>query len=206
MAQYDPAVEAYIDNSADFAKPILLHVRKLIHKTCPTVEEAIKWGIPHFDYKGGIMCMLAAYKGHCSFTFHKAPNMRDKRLKESLQVKAIQRYMGKLTTLADLPADKELVAYIKEAMVINETGAKTTKPAKIKPASTAVTEAPDYFTKMLAADAKASKIFNEQSPSFRKNYIVWITDAKTDATRQKRIEQSLEWIAQGKGRFWQYEK
>ena len=203
MSKFNPKVDDYIAKSADFAKPILEYLRKIIHSTCPEVEEVIKWGIPHFDYKGDMMCILASYKQHCSFSLYKAELMSDPKLIESVKAGQKMGYMDKIKTLSDLPAKKTLVAYIKEAMALNENGVKKVAPKSREPK---VIEAPDYFSEKLAANPKAKEIFETKSASFRKDYLIWITDAKTEATRQKRIEESLEWIAEGKGRFWQYEK
>lgn len=201
----DRKIDEYIAKSEDFAKPILEHWRQLVHDTCPDVTEAIKWGIPHFDYKGDFMCVMASYKNHCSFTFLKAVLMSDPRLKDGAELKPVQRFLGKVTKLSELPADKEFIKMIKEAMVLNEKGMKVAAvPKADKPLK--VLEMPDYFSKELAKNKKAKAIFEEKSASFRKDYIVWITEAKTDATRQKRMEEAIGWIAEGKGRFWKYEK
>jgi len=203
MKKSNSEVDNYIAKSEDFAKPILEHWRQLVHDTCPNVDEAIKWGIPHFDYKGDFMCVMASHKNHCSFSFIKAELMKDKRLKESKNLKPIKRFLGKITSLSALPTDKEFVGFIKEAMALNEKGIKIVVKKSDKPK---VIETPDYFTKKLANNPKTKEIFETKSASFRKNYLVWITDAKTESTRNKRIEQSLEWIAEGKDRFWKYAK
>ncbi|KAB7530368.1 hypothetical protein F8C76_02335 [Flagellimonas olearia] len=203
MALFNPKVDDYIAASEDFAKPILEHWRQLVHTTCPDVEEAIKWGIPHFDYKGDFMCVMASYKNHCSFTFIKAELMNDPRLKESKGQKPIQRFLGKITAISGLPPEKEFRAMLKEAMTLNEKGIKI-NPKKSE--KTKIIEVPDYFVKELEANPKAKEVFESKSPSFRKNYLVWITGAKTEGTRQQRIKQSLEWISEGKDRFWQYKK
>lgn len=203
MSKLNPQFDEYIAGSADFAKPILTHLRGLIHEACPDVEEVIKWGIPHFDYKGDMMCILAAYKNHCSFSLYKAELMSDEKLIESVKAGKKMGYMDKIKSLSDLPSNETLVAYIKEAMALNENGVKKVKPVAAAPKTI---EVPDYFSEKLDAHPLAKEIFDSKSPSFRKDYLVWITGAKTDATREKRIEQSLEWIAEGKGRFWQYEK
>jgi uncharacterized protein YdeI (YjbR/CyaY-like superfamily) len=200
---FNTAVDDYISKSEDFAKPILEHWRKLIHAACPDVVEAIKWSLPHFDYKGDFMFVLSAYKNHCSFTFLKAGLMTDPRLNESKKLKPIQRFLGKVTKLADLPPDDEFMRMLHEAVALNEKGIKMERPSAGQSGELAI---PDYFAAQLAQNPKAKEVFESKSPSFRKNYIVWITDAKTDATRQKRIDQSLEWINEGKGRFWQSEK
>lgn len=203
MSQFNPAVDAYIAKSADFAKPILEYLRKLIHDTCPEVEEVVKWGYPHFDYKGDMMLILAAFKNHCSFSLYKAELMSDAKLLESVKAGQRMGYMDKLKSVSDLPAKKVLVAYIKEAMALNEKGIKKVRPKSDKPK---VPDVPDYLDAALAANKKAKAVFESKSDSFRKEYIAWITDAKTEATRQKRMEQALEWIAEGKARFWQYNK
>ena len=203
MSQFNPQFDEYIEKSADFAKPVMNYLRDIIHETCPEVEEIMKWAIPHFDYKGDMMCILAAYKNHCSFSLYKAELMSDAKIIASVKAGQKMGYMDKIKSLSDLPAKEILVAYIKEAMVLNEIGAKKARPVSEKPK---VIEVPDYFSEILAATPSVKEIFESKSPSFRKDYLVWIIDAKTEATRQKRIEQSLEWIAEGKDRFWQYKK
>jgi len=202
---YNPAVDAYIDSSEDFAKTILEHWRRLIHENCPNAEEAIKWGLPHFEYNGDNLCVVASYKNHCSFTFLKAELMTNPRLKESKDLKPIQRFLGKISKISDLPPDDEFIAMLKEAMQLNEKGIriKRDKPEAGKPK---VLVTPDYLLAALVANPKAKEVFESKSNSFRKEYIVWITDAKTDETRQKRINEALEWIAEGKGRFWKHQK
>ncbi len=196
-------VTAYIAKSEGFAQPILKHLRQLVNENCPEVVEAIKWGIPHFDYRGDFMCVMAAYKKHCSFSFIKAELMKDPRLKESKSLKPIQRFMGKISSAEELPSDQEFIKLLKEAMNINEKGIKLSTRESARPKNI---ETPGYFTEKLKSNPKAEKVFESSSPSFRKNYLTWIIDAKTEVTRNKRIEQSLEWIAEGKDRFWKYKK
>lgn len=203
MAKFNSKVEEYIATSEDFAKPILKHLQQIIHETCSDVEEDIKWGTPHYGYKGDHLCMMGGFKNHCSFSLYKAEFMKDKAIQDSVKAGKKFGFMDKIKSVADLPSKNILVAYIKEAMAINEKGIKKVMPKSDKPK---VIETPDYFTKELSKNTKAKTVFESKSPSFRKNYLIWITDAKTDDTRQKRIEQSLEWIAEGKGRFWQSEK
>ena len=203
MEKLNADVTAYINKSEDFAKPVLAHWRQLVHKICPGVVEAIKWGIPHFDYKGDFMGVMASYKAHCSFSFIKAELMTDARLKESKQLKPIQRFLGKITSLSDLPADEEFITLLKEAMVLNEKGIKIVQEKSDKPK---ILETPDYFAEKLATNPEAREIYETKSNSFRKEYIIWISDAKTDETRQKRMDEALGWIAEGKSRFWKSKK
>lgn len=75
MATTDKRVDAYIGKSQPFAQPILKHIRAVVHKACPNAEETIKWGCPHFEYSGAILCSMAAFKEHCAFGFRKAPQL-----------------------------------------------------------------------------------------------------------------------------------
>ncbi|KTE02874.1 YdeI/OmpD-associated family protein [Sphingopyxis sp. H115] len=195
--------DAYAETLPEFAKPVFAHLRALVHATGPEVGEEIKWAIPHFVYKGENLCIFAAYTKHCSFSFAKDALMTDARLKSNAALPAAKRFMGKLTSLADLPPDCELTAWIREAMALNERGIKLPPRKAERPK---VVEVPPAFAKALAADPAAKAIFGAKSASFRKEYNVWIGDAKTDATRSKRIEEALAWIAEGKGRFWKYAK
>lgn len=203
MGKKDKAIDAYIVKSADFARPILNHIRKLVHEACPEVEEKMKWSFPHFDYKGEMMCSMAAFKQHASFGFWKAALMKDPVLLETARSEVAMGHLGKLTSLKDLPTDKKMTAWIKEAMKLNEQGIKVAKP---KPASRTELVIPDYFSKALAKNKKAKQVFESFAYSHRKEYLQWITEAKTEETRNKRMATAIEWIAEGKGRNWKYAK
>ena len=131
MVTKEKAIDAYIAKSADFAKPILLHIRDLVHKACPDVDEKMKWSFPHFDYKGEMMCSMAAFKQHAAFGFWKAALMKDPILVETARSETAMGHLGKITSLKDLPSDKKITAWIKEAMALNDKGIKL--PAKEKP-------------------------------------------------------------------------
>jgi uncharacterized protein YdeI (YjbR/CyaY-like superfamily) len=200
MGKTDKRVDAYIDKAEPFAQPILTHLRNLVHQTCPEVEETIKWGFPHFEYKG-MMCSMASFKSHCVFGFWKAALMSDQSLLENARSEASMGHLGKITKLKDLPSDRVLIQNIKEAMKLNEQGVKLEKK---KPAEVKTLEIPSYFKKALTTDAKAKKTFHSFSPSQQREYIEWIVGAKTKPTREKRIAQALEWLAEGKVRNWKY--
>jgi uncharacterized protein YdeI (YjbR/CyaY-like superfamily) len=195
MGSRDPRVDAYIAKSADFAKPILVYVRELVNATCPQAEETLKWGMPTFMYHG-MLCGVAAFKQHCTFGFWK----------HSLVVGA-GRYddamgqFGRITKLSDLPRKKELVAFIKKAMQLNEDGIKIERPrTKPRPAP----RAPEDFASALKKNRKAQAVYDAFSPGMKREYVEWITEAKREETRGKRIAQSVEWIAEGKQRNWKY--
>jgi uncharacterized protein YdeI (YjbR/CyaY-like superfamily) len=197
----DKRIDAYIGASANFAKPILTHLRALVHKACPDVTETIKWGFPHFDYQG-IMCSMAGFRQHCAFTFWKAKLMEDYDKVLNPAHATAMGHFGQIRSLKDLPSDKTMIQYIREAARLNESGAKLDRrpTAKVKKPLTV----PADFKKALSKNRKALAAFEAFSYSHKKEYLEWITEAKTDSTRSKRIATTVEWLAEGKGLNWKY--
>ncbi|MDQ3020937.1 MAG: YdeI/OmpD-associated family protein [Bacteroidota bacterium] len=196
-------IDAYIAKSADFAKPILNHLREIVHKACPDVEEKIKWSFPHFDYKGEMMCSMASFKQHCAFGFWKASLMKNSEKIFSKIGKTAMGHLGQIKSPDDLVADKILIASIKEAMKLNDEGVKVTKA---KPLQKNEIKIPDNFKEALRKNKKAHKFFESFSPSHKREYLEWISEAKTEVTRDKRITTALEWMEEGKSRNWKYGK
>ena len=203
MPTKDPRIDLYISKSANFAKPILMHLRELVHAACPEVEEKIKWSFASFDYKGP-MCTMAAFKHHCAFGFWKASLMKDKTLTKNAESESAMGHYGKITSLKDLPSDKKIIAHIKEAMMLNEKGVKLPPKKAAKEKKEIVV--PDYFLKQLQKNKKAFTTFQDFSPSHKREYVEWITEAKTDETKNRRMETAIEWLSQGKPRNWKYMK
>jgi uncharacterized protein YdeI (YjbR/CyaY-like superfamily) len=199
MGSRDDRVDAYIAKSAEFARPILAHLREVVHAACPEVEETMKWSFPHFDYKG-MLCSMAAFKEHCAFGFWKGELIV---AKGSGEVEKAMGQFGRLTKLADLPPKKVLTGYIKEAKKLNDEGVKA--PARSKPkAPQKALVVPDDLTAALASNEAAKATFDKFSPSNKCEYVDWITEAKTPATRTRRLETAVEWMAEGKPRNWKY--
>ncbi len=201
----DKRIDAYLQNAQPFAQPILKHLRMLIHKANPGVEETIKWGMPSFDYKGPY-CSFASFKQHAVFGFWKSKLIEDP--KGYLGERANQGgeamgNMGRLTSLKDLPPDKVIIDFIKQAKKLNDDGVKL--PAKAKKAKKDVV-VPDELLKALKRDKKALQNFEAFSPSQKNEYAQWVAEAKTDITREKRILTALEWISEEKGRNWKYQR
>lgn len=199
----DPRIDLYISKSAEFAKPILIHLRELVRVACPNVQETIKWSFASFDYKGP-MCSMASFKQHCAFGFWKASLMKDKSLVSNAESESAMGHYGKITSLKDLPSDKKIISHIKEAMMLNEKGIKL--PAKKITAAKKEVVVPDYFLKQLQKHKKAFTTFNNFSPSHKREYVEWITEAKTDETKNRRMETAIEWMSVGKSRNWKYIK
>lgn len=195
-------VDQYIINSAEFAIPILDHLRNLVHKADARIEEKIKWGMPFFDYKGTV-CHMASFKNHCAFGFWKGSLMKDEYeiFKERSQAMGL---LGKITSFEDLPSDEILIAYIRQAIQLNEDNVKL--PPKPKSAEKKKLIIPEYFMEALSEAPEALAVFQNFSPSNKKDYILWLEEAKTEATKIKRLETTLEWLAEGKTRMWKYKK
>ena len=199
MGSKDPRIDAYIAESADFAKPILTHLRKIVHAGCPDVEETLKWSRPHFDYKG-VMCGMAAFKQHCVFGFWKEALILDS---GKAAEKTAMGSFGCIKSLADLPSEKTLVGYVKKAAALNDAGIKT--PWRTKPKKREPLEVPDDFSAALKKNAKARKTFEDFPPSKRREYLEWVTEAKREETRRERLATSIKWLAEGKARHWKYQ-
>jgi uncharacterized protein YdeI (YjbR/CyaY-like superfamily) len=200
MGTRDPRVDAYIERSADFAKPILNHLRDTVHAACPDCQEMMKWSFPHFDYKG-MLCSMAAFKQHAVFGFWKAslilPNAAPEEPRDGMG------HFGKLTKVSDLPSKKVLTGYIKKAMALNDEGITVKRPKAPAPKPVRV---PAELTSALKKNKKAQAAFGAFSPSHKREYVEWITEAKTDVTRTKRLDQAVAWMAEGKARNWKYER
>lgn len=194
----DPRIDAYIEKAQPFAKPILTHLRKLVHKASPYVTETIKWGAPFFEYKG-LIGGMAAFKQHCAFNFMKRQLMKDVEIFDSNNRDA-KGHLGKITSLEDLPDDDVMISYLKEAIQLNED---EKKPDKKTTAAKQEMSIPDEIKTALQQNKKASDFFAGLPPSHKKEYIVWITGAKTEATRSKRFSTMMEWLAEGRRRDWQ---
>jgi uncharacterized protein YdeI (YjbR/CyaY-like superfamily) len=195
-------VDQYIINSAEFAIPILDHLRNLVHKADARIEEKIKWGMPFFDFKGTV-CHMASFKNHCAFGFWKGSLMKDEYgiFKERSEAMGL---LGKITSFKDLPPDEILIAYIQQAILLNENNIKL--PPKPKSTEKKELVVPEYLMEALHEDPEALAVFQNFSTSNKKDYVLWLEEAKTEATRQKRLVTTLVWLAEGKTRMWKYKK
>ena len=197
MPLIDPRIDAYIAQSPEFAQPILAQLRAQIHAACPEVVETMKWSRPHFEYKG-LLCGMSAFKAHCTLGFWKGAMMFPGMSEEDAMG------LGRISSLKDLPPKKELAGYVKKAMQLNEEG--VANPARVRPAAPRPLTVPDYFAAALNADKAAAAHFEAGSTSFKREYVEWLEEAKTEETRLRRMAQAIEWIAEGKARNWKYEK
>ena len=193
MAKKDPRVDAYIKKAQPFAQPILKHLRKIAHTGCPKCTETVKWRMPFFDYKGTV-CFMAAFKQHAVFGFWKG------KLLFGNENKGAMGHFGRLTSIKDLPPERRLIGWIRKAAELNERGIQKKRAPRGKQKISVPTE----LKAVLAKNAKARKTFEHFSYSHKKEYLEWITDAKRDETRKKRLKTAIQWLAKGKPQNWRY--
>jgi uncharacterized protein YdeI (YjbR/CyaY-like superfamily) len=199
MASKDPRVDAYIAKQKPFAQPILKRIRQAVHTGCPDVTETIKWGVPAFEYKGP-MCGMAAFKAHCLMGFWKGTLVKSMPKDRVTQAGG---GWGRFESIDDLPDLKLIVRMVKEAVALNDAGIKI--PRAVKPAKPPL-KAPGDMLAAIKKDRKAGAAWAGFSPSAQRDYVEWITQAKSDDTRARRLQTAVEWIAEGKRRNWKYER
>lgn len=199
MATTDSYVDDYIEKAQEFAKPILRQIRKLVHEACPDVIETKKWSFPHFDYKG-MMCSFAAFKEHVAFGFWKQELLEKSAFPAE---KTAMGSFGRIKSIKDLPDNKTMKKLIKDACKLNDDGVKVVRKVSKERKELVV---PEVLTRALAKNKKAAATFESFPYSCKKEYIEWITEAKTDATRDKRLATTIEWLSEGRRRNWKYEK
>jgi uncharacterized protein YdeI (YjbR/CyaY-like superfamily) len=193
----DPRIDAYIARQAEFARPILEHIRAIVHEAAPEVEETIKWSMPHFTYKGRLFAGMAAFKAHATFGLWQAGEV----LGATGSEREAMGQFGRLRSLDDLPPDEELRALIARAV---EVAGQGPKPRPKKPPKPDL-PTPNDLRAALDAEPKAAATFDAFPPSCRREYLEWVVEAKRPETRSKRIAQAVEWMAEGKRRNWKYE-
>jgi uncharacterized protein YdeI (YjbR/CyaY-like superfamily) len=206
-ANFNPKVDAYLAKTQPFAQPIMTHLRELVHKGCPEVDETIKWSRPFFEYRGAILGNMSAFKEHCSFGFWGEEIGAVLREAKVLQEDGMGS-LGRITSAKDLPSDKQMLGWIRQAAGFIASGEYTSPIVarnKVVKAPKPPLQTPTEFTATLKKDKKASAVFAAFSPSCKREYVEWIADAKRPETREKRIATAIEWIAEGKQRNWKYQ-
>ena len=193
----DPRVDAYIARAQPFARPILEHMRERVHAVVPEVEETLKWSAPSFTIRGKILLMMAAFKAHAALNFWRGQELRG----DQADPDAMGQF-GKLTSVKDLPPDKELDVLIRKA---GELTASAPAPRKAKHAPKPPPELHPEFAAALNAAPKAKAALDGFPPSAQRDYFEWISEAKQPATRAKRIATAVEWLGEGKRRHWKYQ-
>jgi uncharacterized protein YdeI (YjbR/CyaY-like superfamily) len=203
MKNTSPRVDAYIARSPAYARPILKKIRTLFHQASPQMQETIKWGFPHFEYKG-IVGSMAAFKRYVTFGFWKGKLLNDPHGLFTVMGKTAMSHT-KFTTLAELPRDEVVLDYIREAIRLNEDDVKVAAPKKKRVARPEL-EVPLFLAQALKVNKRALATFEAFSPSHRREYIEWLIEARKDETRARRLAITMELLTAGKPRNWQYLK
>jgi uncharacterized protein YdeI (YjbR/CyaY-like superfamily) len=204
---FNSKVDAYVARAQPFAQPIMERLRQLIHKACPEVEETIKWSRPFFEYRGAILCNMSGFKEHCSFGFWGEEMSVVLRGAKVLREDGMGS-LGRITGLKDLPSDKQMLGWIRQAAGFVDSGQHTSPIAarrKVVKPPKPVLETPAELATALKRNRKAAAVFAALSPSCKREYIDWIAEAKRAETRDKRIATAVEWITEGKQRNWKYQ-
>jgi uncharacterized protein YdeI (YjbR/CyaY-like superfamily) len=204
----NPKIDAYIARAAPFAQPVLIHLRGLIHKACPDVVEEMKWSRPFFSHGGLLLCNLSAFKAHCSFGFWGAEIGKVLQADGVVQEGGMGSF-GRITSVKDLPADKVMLGYLRQAVALIDSGQgenRMVAARRVVKAPKPAVETPSAFAVALKKNKAANKVFEAFSPSCKREYVEWIADAKRDETRERRIAQAVDWIAEGEQRNWKYQE
>lgn len=197
--RHDPRVDAYIAAATPFAREVLTHLRDVVLKAAPDLIETIKWNVPHYTWNGRNIVGLAGFKAHASMAFHRGDEL-------GLGLpgdKGGMGHYGKLTRWEDVPSDRSLTAKVQAAVALEQAGPRPAKPKPRAPKATMPT--PDDLTAALKSNAEAHQQWDAFAPSHKREYIGWITSAKRDDTRARRVVQAVAWIAEGKQRNWKYQ-
>jgi uncharacterized protein YdeI (YjbR/CyaY-like superfamily) len=202
MGTRDPRIDTYIATAAPFARPILERIRDTVHATCPDVEETMKWRMPYFMYRG-MLCNMAAFRKHCAFGFWKGAIIFGDDTSASSDAMG---QFGRIESLDDLPSRAILAGYIRKAMRLNEEGVSKAKAGVVakRPAKKKAVAVPNDLQSALRRNAAARAAFTEFTPSQQRDYIEWLTEAKREETRKRRLDTAIEWISEGKTRNWKY--
>ena len=201
MGKKDRRVDDYIARSAPFAKPILRHLRSVVHAACPSIEETLKWSSPSFTHKG-IVCGMAAFKEHCVFGFWKEALLRDRIARLPRGEGEAMGQFGRITSVSQLPGDRVMMRLVRAAVELNERGIKS--PTRSKPRGERKLRVPGHFMDALRKNRRALETFTGFTYSNQKEYVDWVTEAKGEETRRRRMETSVAWMAEGKIRNWKY--
>jgi uncharacterized protein YdeI (YjbR/CyaY-like superfamily) len=202
--EFNPKVDAYIAKSQPFAQPILTHIRELAHKACPEVEEQIKWSMPFFTLRGVILGHMAAFKQHCAIGLW-GPEMNAILNEAGLHSENGMGSLGKITSLKDLPADKKMLGYYRQAAELILSGQRTKSLERTPKSAKPAPEVPTELAAALKKNKAVAKVFAGFSSSCQREYNEWIAEAKRPETKEKRVTQAVEWIAEGKQRNWKYQ-
>lgn len=204
MPATDPRVDAYVAVAPDFARPILAHLRDLVHQAVPDAVETMKWSRPHFEHHG-LLAAMWAFRAHVAFALWRAAEVGASAAGADAVGADGMGQFGRIRRLEDLPPDERLVEWLRAAARLNEAGPRR-RAAASKATARSMPNVPGDLRAALASSAAARATFEGFPPSHRREYLEWIVGAKRPETRARRVAQAVEWMAEGRGRNWKYER
>lgn len=192
--QFDARVDDQISQAAAFARPILEHLRQMVHDAVPEAREDVKWGRPFFTLDGHNLCFMAAFTKHCAFGFW-SPRMSEYLEQQGLPKAEGAGNIGAIRTLQDLP--KDLPKYIQHAAdLIGRGEAGSAMEGRTRKGVRPQFETPPAFTAALNQTPEAKLYYEGLPPSCQREYLEWLTSAKRDDTRERRLQQAIAMLSQ----------
>lgn len=192
MSPHDPRIDAYIENAAPFAQPLLAELRRRVHGACPGLAESIKWSHPAFLHEGRIVAFMAAFKAHVGFGFWKPKGADD--------AEGMGQF-GRITDILMLPEQARIEEGLRDAIARHAASAPRATASRVPRSEP---EVPVALRIALDANPAAKAAFEAFAPSHRREYADWIAEAKREETRARRVAQAIEWLAEGRQRNWKY--
>jgi len=174
-------IDEAINKAEPFAKAICKKLRTLIFTAEPNMIEDWKWG-PNY-YSNGMVCGFWHFKNHVTFTFYQGAVLKDKyKILQSNPGNVHNRHL-KFTDVKEIN-EKIVIEYIRESVSNNAKGIKLTETKD----KTVIV--PADFKKLLSKN-KVLPYFESMSYSHKKEWIMWINDAKKEETRMKRMDKAI---------------
>ena len=158
------------------------------------LAEELKWSMPCYTIDGKNILIIAAFKDYCSVNFFKGALLKDtKQLFATPSENSNASRQFKFTdTKQIVNFEKVILQYIKEAIVIEQSGAKIPKPESEKEI---IAELKQEFENNPALESAFYKL----TPGRQRGYLIYFSDAKQTATRTSRIQKYITKILAGKG-------
>lgn len=159
------------------------------------LEEELKWGCPCYLHNDSNIVLIHVFKDYCALLFFKGAIMPDKYKLLVQQTKNVQsaRQIRFQHLHQIIEQQQQIEFYIKEAIKVEKSG------LKVELKETREFETPDELTQIFKAMPDLKKAFHALTPGRQRAYLLFFSGAKQSATRQARIEKSIEKILRGKG-------
>lgn len=196
MNEASENITAYIEKATPEFKEVMIALRSVLNNPNFDIKEDWKWGAPNFNNEG-MICWLAHFRNHVGMNFFKGTLIKDK---YNLFTHYREEKGNRQLKFSDINQiiPEQIEYYIEEAIKLNQENIKVVK----KEIDTSL---PLDLETELNNNPKAKMFFESLAPSYKRDYIEWIEEAKREATRTKRLATTMEWLSEGKKKNWKYE-